>query len=274
MVSPSGLFFLRNLNLPRVVTLLSFFLLLAPAVLRVCAGGVPVLLGPQLLPPVAGQQAREGGGGQRTGGGGTSAMIVITKRTGLPHCAKIFCQGGEPRRLSWRIFEPAPWQHWHISTMSIQGHKKMSFYYVYIRESVLYIVRTARLESRNCRPFILFFFLVGKGHHHHLPNHQRWYAKWKLSWNVYTLHACFCTLCANLCAQSVLINKISASELRQKFIKIALSVGYTHPRFPDKERLSAKVAWNGDAVSSPPHAAASVFQHESPPPFSCTKKTC
>ena len=51
------------------------------------------------------------------------------------------------------------------------------------------------------------------------PNHQRWYAKWKLSWNIYTMHTCFCTFDANWYAQLVLINKISASELSRKFIK-------------------------------------------------------
>ncbi len=51
---------------------------------------------------------------------------------------------------------------------------------------------------------------------HVLPNHQRWYAKWKLSRNMYALHACFGTFCADLHAQSELINKISASELRRK----------------------------------------------------------
>ena len=35
----------------------------------------------------------------------------------------------------------------------------------------------------------------------------------------------FCTFCADLLAQSVLINKISASELSRKFIKGALLVG-------------------------------------------------
>ncbi len=58
------------------------------------------------------------------------------------------------------------------------------------------------------------------------PNHQRWYAKWKLSWNLHTLHAhFFCTFGANLYAQSVLIDKISASELSLKFIMGALLVG-------------------------------------------------
>ncbi len=60
------------------------------------------------------------------------------------------------------------------------------------------------------------------------PNQQGCNAKWKLSWNtVYlrTLAARFCTFGANLHAQSVLINKISASEFSRKIIKSALLVG-------------------------------------------------
>ena len=38
-------------------------------------------------------------------------------------------------------------------------------------------------------------------------------------------HTSFCTFGANLYAQSVLINKIFASELSRKFIKSALLVG-------------------------------------------------
>ncbi len=41
----------------------------------------------------------------------------------------------------------------------------------------------------------------------------------------YTLHTRFCTLGANLHAQSVTIDKISALELSRKFIKGALLVG-------------------------------------------------
>ncbi len=60
-----------------------------------------------------------------------------------------------------------------------------------------------------------------------MPNHQRWYARWKLSWNMYTMHTRFCTFRADLYAQSVLTNKISASELSPKFInKSALLVGF------------------------------------------------
>ncbi len=46
---------------------------------------------------------------------------------------------------------------------------------------------------------------------------------------MYTLHSRFCTFGTNLHAQLVLINKISASEISRKFVKIALLVGY--PRF-------------------------------------------
>ncbi len=66
-----------------------------------------------------------------------------------------------------------------------------------------------------------------------LPSQQRWCGKWKLSWNVYTLHASFCTSGTDTYAQSTLINNISASELRRKFIKSALLVGYVlagHPK--------------------------------------------
>ena len=41
----------------------------------------------------------------------------------------------------------------------------------------------------------------------------------------YTLHTRFCTFGADLHAQPVLVNKIFASELSQKFIKTALLVG-------------------------------------------------
>ncbi len=58
-----------------------------------------------------------------------------------------------------------------------------------------------------------------------VPNHQWWHAEWKLSWSIYTLHARFGTFGADVYAQSVLIDKISASELTRKFIKSALLVG-------------------------------------------------
>ncbi len=63
------------------------------------------------------------------------------------------------------------------------------------------------------------------------PNHQRWYAKWKLSRNMSTLHAHFCTFGTDLYAQSVMISKISASELRRKSIKSELLVGQWEIRF-------------------------------------------
>ena len=57
------------------------------------------------------------------------------------------------------------------------------------------------------------------------PNQQWWHAKWKFSRNMYTLRTRFCTFGADLRAQSVLINKISASEISRKFVKGALLVG-------------------------------------------------
>ena len=62
---------------------------------------------------------------------------------------------------------------------------------------------------------------------HVRPTTNGWYAKWKLGWNMYTLHKCFCTFGTDLYAQSVLINIISASELSRNLIKSALLVGYT-----------------------------------------------
>ena len=49
--------------------------------------------------------------------------------------------------------------------------------------------------------------------------------KGKLSRNTYALHTRFRTFGDDLRAQSVLIDKISASELSRKFIKSALLVG-------------------------------------------------
>ena len=68
--------------------------------------------------------------------------------------------------------------------------------------------------------WLISLFTKGGGGGGRGPNHQRGYAKWNLSWNYrYTLHTCFCMFGTNLYAQSVLINKISASQLSQKFVK-------------------------------------------------------
>ncbi len=48
----------------------------------------------------------------------------------------------------------------------------------------------------------------------------------------YALHACFCMLGADSHAQSVLSNKIPASELRRKFAKSALLVGHASLEVP------------------------------------------
>ena len=72
------------------------------------------------------------------------------------------------------------------------------------------------------------------------PNHQRWPAKWKLSWNTYALHTHFCMFGADLHAQSALVNKISASELSRKFVKSALLVGEKDLDSPHKKEKSFK----------------------------------
>ena len=72
------------------------------------------------------------------------------------------------------------------------------------------------------------------------PNHQRWYAKWKLSWNTYILRTHFHTFCTDLYAQLVLISKISASELSRKFIKSALLVGLLHCQYTVQRRRRRK----------------------------------
>ena len=53
-----------------------------------------------------------------------------------------------------------------------------------------------------------------------------WYEKLKLSWIMYTLRTCFCTFGANVHAQLVLIDKITALELRRKSMISALLVGW------------------------------------------------
>ena len=60
-----------------------------------------------------------------------------------------------------------------------------------------------------------------------VPNQQRWHAKWKLRRNMYTLRATFLhVLAPTRMLSRRLVTKISASELRRKFVKGALLVGY------------------------------------------------
>ncbi len=59
------------------------------------------------------------------------------------------------------------------------------------------------------------------------PTTNRGMQKWDLSFSTYTLHTRFFTFGADLYAQSVIINKISATELSRKLIKSALLVGRT-----------------------------------------------
>ncbi len=63
------------------------------------------------------------------------------------------------------------------------------------------------------------------------PNHQRWYAEWNLSWNMYTLHTRFPHVRHRFCMLSrCLLTKISASELSRRFIKNVLLVGKERER--------------------------------------------
>ncbi len=58
------------------------------------------------------------------------------------------------------------------------------------------------------------------------PNHQRWHGKVEAQFEYVNIACMFLHVWHRFVhAQSVLINKISASELRQKFIKRALLVG-------------------------------------------------
>ncbi len=80
-------------------------------------------------------------------------------------------------------------------------------------------------SQNDCRTSHLFFFNLSP-FCVQLPNHQAWHAKWELSRNTYTLHTTFLRVLARTCVLSRLISsKISASELRRKLIKSALSVG-------------------------------------------------
>ncbi len=60
-------------------------------------------------------------------------------------------------------------------------------------------------------------------------NNKGWkengHQQWKLSWNIYTMHTDFCIFVTDLHAQSLLINKISTSELSRKLNKSGLLVG-------------------------------------------------
>ena len=52
-----------------------------------------------------------------------------------------------------------------------------------------------------------------------IPTSNSGVQKWELGRNVYMLHSRFCTFGADLCAQSELSSKISASELSWTFVK-------------------------------------------------------
>ena len=89
-----------------------------------------------------------------------------------------------------------------------------------ISKSILLLVRLRLLSWGGGGGYPLFS----------LPNQQRWHAKWKLSRNAYATHSRLCTFCVNSQAPSVLIDKISASELSRKLIlRVRCWLGFPPP---------------------------------------------
>ena len=76
--------------------------------------------------------------------------------------------------------------------------------YVSISSRIIHVKVLERFLN-SCRWNTVTLGTVTLLYHKHIPNHQRWYAKWKLSWNtIYTLHTRLRTFGANLYAQSVI----------------------------------------------------------------------
>ena len=100
---------------------------------------------------------------------------------------------------------------------------------------------------RGCRQKWLLFFLkkilrrwsrIRHSIHEKDPNQQRWYAKWKLSRNTYTLHTRLCTFGCQFCMLSrCLVTKFLASELSRKFTKSVLLVGKFFPKFCQQTKV-------------------------------------
>ncbi len=67
---------------------------------------------------------------------------------------------------------------------------------------------------------------------------------------MYKSHERFCTSGTDLHAQSVLVNKISASELRRKFIKSALLLVGKHNFFNLKKKVFLTYDYKLDAANS------------------------
>ncbi len=91
----------------------------------------------------------------------------------------------------------------------------------------------------------------------HLPNHQRWHAKWKLSWNMCAMRTRFCTFGSDFVMLSLwLLTKFLRRRSVGSLFKSALLVGQaystvcttstTGPQFLVKKKVSA------NNFSSPP----------------------
>ncbi len=96
----------------------------------------------------------------------------------------------------------------------------------------------------------------------HVPNHPRWYAKWKLSWNMYTLHKLVFAHLAPICMLSrCLLTKISASELSQKFLKecvVGLVGGKMHHKRRAEVKLVCPVCLKRERLCGGPEVSARV----------------
>ncbi len=95
---------------------------------------------------------------------------------------------------------------------------------VVLATSILSQIWGERLHLDNF--YLGFFFGQLCGVHSFYPTSNGWHAEWELSLNTHELHTHYCTFCRRLaCSVLDYWTKISASELRRKFIKSALLAG-------------------------------------------------
>ena len=119
------------------------------------------------------------------------------------------------------FFQMASWQEKEGAIIVVLPPFHTTTYYMHSTVDLLYV---QQMGGKNVVMMSRYILVVTPLMSY--PTTNGGMQKWKLSRNMYTLHTRFCTFGTNLHAQSVLINKISASELSRKFIKSALLVGY------------------------------------------------
>ncbi len=100
-------------------------------------------------------------------------------------------------------------------------------------------------------------------HNNNNPTTNGGMQNWKLGRNMYTLRTYFCTFRADSYARSVIINKISASELSRKFAKSALLVGTTRaPPLKASQLQQVKKERRGNSLSFPSSFFLCVYERE------------